>query len=99
MFCEYCSSCVKCGDVVSESVATCKFNVNSGLQKISREPSSLAISTEASLDNDSNKEVLNVNNVLSAIIEQKCIQCESTQTFKNIHISELPDTKNIRKLF
>ena len=72
MFCEYCSSCVKCGDVVSVSVTTCKFNVNSTLQKISREPSSSGISTEASLDNDSNKEVLNVNNVLPAIIEQKC---------------------------
>ena len=42
---------------------THKGNLNSALAENSKEPSSSAISTEASLNNDSNKETLNVNKV------------------------------------
>ena len=46
-------------------------DVNSVLGESSKKPSSITISTKASFDDDSNKEVLNVNNFLSAIIEKK----------------------------
>ena len=128
MFCEYCSNCAKCGDAVSVSVTTYKVNVNSALQENPKDSSS-TISVKGSIDNGSIKEVVNVNKVLSALIEQKwdrhffqtlsaqvrqnvlrrilekvfitkkCTQCTSSHTIKTIDICELPDNKNIRKLF
>ena len=40
-----------------------KGDVNSALGEISREPSSSTISTESSVNDDSNEETLNVNKV------------------------------------
>ena len=45
--------------------------LNSALWKNWKEPSSSAISVKVSFCDDSNKEVLNVNKFLSAIIEKK----------------------------
>ena len=56
--------------------ACCKCDVNvqewceSALGENWKEPSSSTASAEASFDDDSNKEALNVNKVLSAIIEK-----------------------------
>ena len=49
---------------------TYKSDVNSALGENWIEPSSSTASAEASFDDDSNKEALNVNKVLSAIIEK-----------------------------
>ena len=48
-----------------------KADVNSVLGESSKEHSSSTISTKASFDDVSNKESVNLNNVLSAIIENK----------------------------
>ena len=129
MFCEYCNNCVTYGDAVSVSVATYKeVDVNSAVQEIPKDASS-TISVKWWIDNDSIKEVVNVNKVFSAIIEQKwdrhfiktlsaqvrqnvlrrilekafitkkCTRCTWSHTVKIIDISELPDNKNIRKVF
>ena len=78
MFWECCSSCVKHAAVASVSVARMmweyKGNVNSALGENSKEPWPPATSAEASFDDDSNEEALNVNKVFSAIIEKNGIQ-------------------------
>ena len=74
---EYCSSCVKHAAAASVSVArmmwTYKGDVNSALGENSKESSPSTISVEASFDDDSNKEALNVNKASSAIIEKNGI--------------------------
>ena len=45
--------------------------MNSALRKKSKEPSSSLMPAEASFDDDSNKEALNLNNILSVIIANK----------------------------
>ena len=49
---------------------TCKSDINSALGENSKEPSSSAVSAEASFDAESSKEALNVNKFLPAIKEK-----------------------------
>ena len=49
---------------------TCKSDINSALGENSKEPSSSAVSAEASFDAESSKEALNVNKFLTAIKEK-----------------------------
>ena len=48
-----------------------KCDVNSALKKTSKEPSSSLMSADASFDDDSNKEALNVNKILLVIVANK----------------------------
>ena len=63
----HCSSCAKFGDSTSVSVASMMWMYESDIDSASgenwKEPSSSAISTEASFNGYSNKESLNVNKV------------------------------------
>ena len=68
MLCESSVICVKRGDALSVSAATCKVDVNCALKQKSKEPSPSTISTEASIGDDNNEKDLNVNKVLSATI-------------------------------
>ena len=74
MLWECCSSCAKNAAAASVSVARvmweCKGDVNSALGGNSKEPWLPATSAEASFDDDSDEEALNVNKVFSAIIEK-----------------------------
>ena len=49
---------------------TCKSDINSALEENAKEPSSSAVSAEASFDDESSKEALNVNKFLPAIMEK-----------------------------
>ena len=76
MFWEYCSSCGKHDAAASVPIArviwTYMCDVNSALRKNSKEPSSTLMWAETSFDDDnSNKEALNVNKILSVIIANK----------------------------
>ena len=46
-------------------------DVNSALKKTSKEPSSSLMSADASFDDDSNKEALNINKILLVIVANK----------------------------
>lgn len=67
MFHKYCSRCVKCGNAVLVSVTTYNLDVNSALRENPKDVSS-KIPVKGSIDNDSIREVVTVNKVLSAIM-------------------------------
>ena len=64
---QHCNSCARSGDSAPVSVAkmmwTYNCYVNSALVENSKERSSSTISTEASFNDDSNEETLNINKV------------------------------------
>ena len=83
IFWEYCSSCAKHDVAASVSVTrvtwTYKCDVNSVLSEKSKEPSPSLMSAEASFDDNSIKEALNVTRILSVITENKmgCRLCSN----------------------